>query len=57
MGGCWILSEDGGAPLNSSTLGAFQPVSQKDQHLKLYFTLKSNFLRFSLKLKGCEIQQ
>ena len=32
-------------------------VSKKNQHLKLYFAPKSNFLRFSLKLKGCELQQ
>ena len=32
-------------------------VSKKDLYLKLYFTLKSNFLRFSLKLKECELQQ
>ena len=32
-------------------------VSKKNQHLKLYFAPKNNFLRFSLKLKGCELQQ
>ena len=32
-------------------------VSKKYQHLKVYFAPKSNFLRFSLKLKECELQQ
>ena len=31
-------------------------VSKKYQYLKLYFALKNNFLRFSLKLKGFEPQ-
>ena len=32
-------------------------VSKNSQHLKLSFAPKNNFLRFSLKLKGCELQQ
>ena len=43
--------------VNFQFLRASSVVSKKDQHLKLYFALKSNFLRFSLKLKGCELQQ
>ena len=38
-------------------LRASPAVSKNSQHLKLSFTPKSNFLRFSLKLKGCELQQ
>ena len=38
-------------------LRASPAVNKKDQYLKLYFSPKSNFLRFSLKLKWCELQR
>ena len=38
-------------------LRASPAVSKNSQHLKLSFAPKSNFLRFSLKLKECELQQ
>ena len=38
----------------SQMLRASPVASKKDQHLKLYFAPKSNFLRFILKLKGCK---
>ena len=41
----------------SNDIRAFPAVNKNDQHLKLYFVLKINFLRFSLKLKGCEFKQ